>query len=32
MRLYLLAECNWYSSINKSEYFDHNGDYADERS
>ena len=25
-----LSSCNWYSSINKAEYFDHNGDHADE--
>jgi creatinine amidohydrolase len=25
-----LSFCNWYSSINKAEYFDHNGDHADE--
>ena len=25
-----LSFCNWYSSINKSEYFDHDGDHADE--
>ena len=25
-----LSSCNWYSSINKAEYFDHIGDHADE--
>ena len=25
-----LSFCNWYSSLNKAEYFEHNGDHADE--